>query len=185
MDKAVSKRSLPLSTALFPVPVILATCGDISGDKNAITLGWVGVASSDPPIITIGVRPTRYSYGLIQRYGDFVLNLPNADQVPILNYCGTVSGRNEDKFAKANLTAVKADVVRAPLIAEFAVNIECKVKDRISLGSHDMFIGEVVAVHADPSVVTGNRPDPGKASAIAYGLGRYYALGDVIERQPL
>ena len=185
MDKAVSKRALAPSTALFPVPTVLATSGDISGDRNAITLGWVGTAASDPPIITIGVRPTRYSYGLIQRYGDFVLNLPNVDQVPVLEYCGTVSGRNEDKFAKANLTPVKADVVRAPLIAEFAVNIECKVKDRVSLGSHDMFIGEVVAVHAAPSLLTDGRLDPGKAGAIAYGLGRYYALGNLIEKRPL
>ena len=185
MDRAASKRALAPSTALFPVPVVLATCGDISGDKNALTLAWVGTASSDPPFITIGVRPTRYSYGLIQRYGDFVLNLPNADQVPLLEYCGTVSGRNEDKFARANLTAVKADVVRAPLVAEFGVNIECRVRDRISLGSHDMFIGEVVAVHGDPSLLTDGSLDPGKAGALAYGMGKYYALGGLVEKRSL
>jgi len=185
MDRVADKRLLAPSTALFPVPVVLVSCGDIDGTKNAITLAWVGTASSEPPVITIGVRPTRYSYGLIQRYGDFVVNLPTKDQVPVLEYCGTVSGRNEDKFSKANLTALRADEVRSPLIAEFPVNIECKVKDRISLGSHDMFVGEVVAVHADPSVLREGALDPVKLGGVAYALGRYLSLGEQIEKRRL
>lgn len=182
MDRVATKRALAPSTSLFPAPVVLVTCGDIGADKNAITIAWVGTASSEPPIITIGVRPTRYSYGLIQRYGDFVVNLPRKDQVPVLDYCGSVSGRNEDKFAKANLTPVKADAVRAPLVQEFSINIECKVRDRISMGSHDMFVGEVVSVHALSSVLTEGALDPMKLDPVAYALGRYYSLGGVIER---
>lgn len=124
--------------------------------------------------------PVRYSFGLIQRYGDFVVNLPRADQADILEYCGTVSGRSEDKFAKAGITAVKGDYVRSPLAAEFPVNIECKVRDRLSLGSHDLFLGEVVSVHADPDVLTNGEVDAVKARPLAYFKGRYYRLGERI-----
>ncbi|MGI6642473.1 MAG: flavin reductase family protein [Bacillota bacterium] len=175
-----AKRSLSPSTALYPVPAVLVTCGDLSGEKNAITLAWVGTVSSDPPMIAIGVRPVRYSFGLIQRYGDFVVNLPRAEQADILRYCGTVSGRNEDKFAKVNLTAARGDYVRAPLVAEFPVNIECKVRNRLSLGSHDLFLGEVVSVHADPDVLTNGEVDAVKARPLAYFRGRYHYLGEVI-----
>jgi flavin reductase (DIM6/NTAB) family NADH-FMN oxidoreductase RutF len=175
-DKA--KRLLAPGTVLYPAPAVLVTCGDLTGEKNAITLAWVGTASSEPPCIAIGVRPTRYSYGLIQRYGDFVVNLPRADQVGILEYCGSVSGRTEDKFAKAGITAARADSVRAPLVAEFPVNIECKVKSRIPLGSHDLFVGEVLAVHADPDVLTDGEIDPAKADPVAFFRGSYYRLGD-------
>jgi flavin reductase (DIM6/NTAB) family NADH-FMN oxidoreductase RutF len=129
------------------------------------------------------VRPTRFSYGLIQRYGDFVVNLPRADQVPTLEYCGSVSGRTEDKFAKAGLTATKSENVRAPLVAEFPVNIECKVKNRISLGSHDLFIGEVLAVHADPEVLTDGVIDPAKMDPVAYVRGNYYRLGEMVAKR--
>ncbi len=178
-----TKRLLAASTALYPLPAVLVTCGDITGEKNAITLAWVGTASSEPPCIAIGIRPTRFSYGLIQRYGDFVVNLPNAGQVEILEYCGTVSGRSEDKFAKANLTPVRAENVRAPMIAEFPVNIECKVKSRISLGSHDLFIGEILAVHADSEVVTGGSVDPAKYDPVTYYRGVYHKLGDAIAKR--
>jgi flavin reductase (DIM6/NTAB) family NADH-FMN oxidoreductase RutF len=178
-----NKRILAAGTWLYPLPAVLVTCGDISGEKNAITLAWVGTASSEPPCIAIGVRPTRFSYGLIQRYGDFVVNLPKADQVSVLEYCGTVSGRTEDKFAKANLTPVRGESVRAPLIAEFPVNIECKVKDRIALGSHDLFIGEVVTVHADSSVLTEGIIDPAKMDPVAYFRGNYFRLGESIAKR--
>lgn len=175
-----AKRLLAAGTVLYPLPAVLVTCGDLTGEKNAITLAWVGTASSEPPCIVIGVRPTRFSYGLIQRYGDFVVNLPRADQVPALEYCGTVSGRTEDKFAKAHLTAVRSENVRAPMVAEFPVNIECKVKNRIALGSHDLFIGEVLAVHADPAVLTDGSIDAAKMDPVAFFRGDYFRLGDMI-----
>lgn len=178
-----TKRILAPGTVLYPLPAVLVTCGDLGGEKNAITLAWVGTAASEPPCIVIGVRPTRFSYGLIQRYGDFVVNLPRADQVSVLEYCGTVSGRTEDKFAKAGLTPVRGESVRAPLVEEFPVNIECKVKDRIPLGSHDLFIGEVVSVHADSSVLTEGSIDPAKMDPVAYFRGNYFRLGEMIAKR--
>lgn len=178
-----TKRILAAGTVLYPLPAVLVTCGELAGEKNAITLAWVGTASSEPPCVVIGVRPTRFSYGLIQRYGDFVVNLPRADQVPVLEYCGTVSGRTEDKFAKAGLTALRAENVRAPMVAEFPVNIECKVRDRIALGSHDLFIGEVLAVHADPEVLTEGSIDPAKMDPVAFVRGNYYRLGEIIPKR--
>lgn len=178
-----TKRVLAAGTVLYPLPAVLVTCGDITGEKNAITLAWVGTASSEPPCIAIGVRPTRYSYGLIQRYGDFVVNLPRADQVHILEYCGTVSGRTEDKFAKAGITPVRSENVRSPMVGEFPVNIECKVKTRIPLGSHDLFVGEVLAVHADPEVLTEGSIDPEKMDPVAYFRGNYFRLGEMIAKR--
>jgi flavin reductase (DIM6/NTAB) family NADH-FMN oxidoreductase RutF len=181
LAEAPKKRSLTASTWLCPLPVVMASCGDIEGDMNIITLAWVGTASSEPATIAIGVRPTRYSWGLIQRYGDFVINLPDASQVEALQYCGTVSGRNEDKFEKTGFTAVRADAVRSPIIAECPVNIECKVKDRISLGSHDLFLGEVVAVHGNADLISEGTIAFTKYAPISYCRGKYYRLGDEIK----
>lgn len=178
-----TKRLLAPGTVLYPLPAVLVTCGDPTGEKNAITLAWVGTAASEPPCVVIGVRPTRHSYGLIQRYGDFVVNLPRAGQVDILEYCGAVSGRTEDKFAKTGITAVRSQNVRAPMVAEFPVNIECKVKNRIALGSHDLFVAEVLAVHASPEVLTEGNVDPDKMDPVAYYCGSYYRLGEMIAKR--
>lgn len=177
------KRLLPPGTVLYPLPVVLVTCGDFAAERNAVTLAWVGTVASEPPCVAIGLRPTRYSYGLVQRYGDFVVNLPKADQVDVLEYCGTVSGRTEDKFAGAGISAVRSDNVRAPLVSEFPVNIECKVRARMPLGSHDLFVAEVVAVHASPEVLTEGAIDPSKMDALAYYRGSYFRLGEQIPRR--
>ncbi len=177
-----TKRSFAPSTALNPVPAVLVTCGDFETEKNAITVAWAGTASSEPPMVTIGIRPVRFSFGLIQRYGDFVINLPTASQVDALSYCGSVSGRNEDKFANAGLTAVKAELVRAPLVKEFPVSIECKVRDRLSLGSHHLFIGEIVRVHIAQEVLENGELDASLAKPLAYFKGEFYGLGQRLER---
>lgn len=177
-----SKRLLSVAPLLCPVPVVLVTCGDIDAEKNAITLAWVGVAASEPPCVTIAVRPTRYSFGLIQRYGDFVVNVPAAHHVGILKYCGSVSGRNEDKFKGAGITPVPAERTRAPLVEEFPLNLECKVKSRISLGSHDLFIGEIVEVHADNEILTAGEVDLSKLKAVTYFRGKYYPLGEPVDK---
>lgn len=183
MANQPEKRLFPASTALYPLPAVLVTCGDYMGENNAITLAWVGTVSSEPPMIAIGVRPTRYSFGLLQRYGDFVVNLPRASQVDILNYCGTVSGRTTDKFKTAGITPARADNVRAPIITEFPVNIECKVTNRISLGSHDLFLGEVVSVHVDPDILVDGKIEPSKMDPVAYFGGQYFQLGDAIGKR--
>lgn len=177
------KRILAATTVLYPAPVVLVSCGDFMGEKNALTVAWTGTVASDPPAVVIGIRPTRYSFGLIQRYGDFVVNLPGAEHVDILEYCGNVSGRTEDKFEKAGLTPGRPESVRAPLVNEFPVNIECKVKDRIPMGSHDLFIAEVMGVHVDPSVLTEGEIDAEKMRAIAYWNGKYYRLGEMVEKR--
>ncbi len=180
MARQLEKRLFPAFTALYPLPVVLVTCGDYMGENNAITVAWVGTVASEPPMIAIGVRPTRYSFGLLQRYGDFVVNLPRANQVDILNYCGTISGRTTDKFKEAGITPARADNVRAPIIAEFPVNIECKVKNRISVGSHDLFLGEVVSVHVDSDILVDGKIDPSKMDPVVYFNGQYFQLGDAI-----
>ncbi len=180
MASVPDKRLLSASAMLYPLPVVVVTCGDADGERNAITLAWVGTASSEPPHIVIGIRPTRFSFGLVQRYGDFVVNVPRADQAGIVQYCGSVSGRNEDKFSGANITAVRGERVRAPLIREFPVNIECKVKSRISLGSHDLFLGEIVAVHAQAGILVDGQLDVKKADPLSYVKGLYYRLGEQV-----
>lgn len=176
----MTKRILNGTTALYPVPAALITCADGSGQKNIITLAWVGTVCSEPPLVAIGVRPTRHSYKMIKDSGEFVVNLPRADQVRAADYCGVYSGREVDKFAETGLTPVPASQVKAPLIAECPVALECKVRQVLSLGSHDVFIGEVVAVQADEDVLQGQRLDPAKLSPLAYVAGGYWSLGEQV-----
>lgn len=171
-----NKRLLSPSAWLSPLPVVMVSCGDIEGDMNIITLAWVGMAASEPPAISIGVRPTRYSWGLIQRYGDFVVNVPDASQVEQVQYCGSVSGRNEDKFKNAGFTPVKGHRVRAPLIAQCPLNIECRVKGRFSIGSHDLFVGEILSAQGDADILTGGELDFTKYDPLAYFRGKYVGI---------
>lgn len=147
----MTKRQLKPLTALFPVPVVLVSCGDAK--PNIITIAWTGVVSSEPPTVSISVRSSRHSHGLITRTGQFVVNLPAVDLLEASDYCGMVSGRDVDKFAASNLTPLPAVKVSAPLIKECPVNIECTVTHTVNLGSHDLFIGKVELVHMDESMV--------------------------------
>ena len=133
----MAKKSKRPSTYLYPAPVILVTCG--IEKPNIITLAWVGTVSSDPPTVGVGVRPERYSHGLIQETGEFVINIPGEDLLEATDQCGQVSGRDVDKFAAFGLTAEPASVLKTPLIAECHVSMECKVVDTIPLGAHDLF----------------------------------------------
>ena len=173
----VTKKS---STALYPVPAVMVSCG--TGDQaNIITLAWVGTLCSNPPLVGIGVRPSRYSHGLIQEAGEFVINLPSADQTRWLDHCGIVSGRDEDKWAACGFTPAPATEVQVPLIAECPVNIECRLQQTLSLGSHDLFIGEVVAVQVDEQVLNERgRLDFGKARPFAYMDGEYRQIGELL-----
>jgi flavin reductase (DIM6/NTAB) family NADH-FMN oxidoreductase RutF len=166
----VTKRP---GTVLYPVPAVMVSCG-VGEQANIITLAWVGTLCSDPPLVGIGVRPSRYSHGLIQGVGEFVVNLPDASQVKWVDYCGMVSGRDEDKWAACGFTPAAAAEVQVPLIAECPVNIECRVQQVLSLGSHDLFIGQVVTVHMDEAVLDERgRLDFIKARAFAYLNGEY------------
>ena len=166
--------------ALYPVPVVLVSCGS-GPSANIITLAWAGSLCSDPPIIGIGVRPGRHSHGLILEEGAFVVNLPRADQIEKADYCGTVSGEDEDKWKACDFTASPSSQVNVPLIEECPVNIECSLRQVIPLGTHDLFLGEVVAVQVDTELLDGRgRLDTAQAQPLAYVNGEYRRVGDVI-----
>ena len=164
-------------TVLYPVPAVLVSSG--TGEHaNIITLAWVGTLCSDPPLVGIGVRPSRHSHGLIKEVGEFVVNLPSAQQLKWVDYCGIVSGRDEDKWAACGFTPAPASQVQVPLIAECPVNVECRLHQTLSLGSHDLFIGQVVAVQMDEAVLDERgRLDLAKASPFAYLNGEYREIG--------
>jgi flavin reductase (DIM6/NTAB) family NADH-FMN oxidoreductase RutF len=176
------KHELPPSEALYPVPVVLVSCRDKeTGKPNIITLAWCGVACSKPPMLSISIRPSRYSYRLITKARDFVVNIPSAGMLKNVDMCGILSGTKTDKFAACSLTTAKPSKVSSPLIAECPVNIECVLKDVIKLGAHDMFLGEVVAVHADDGVLGhGERIDFDKAAPFVYTHGEYREVGKKI-----
>jgi flavin reductase (DIM6/NTAB) family NADH-FMN oxidoreductase RutF len=176
MGKVVRKAS----TLLYPIPAVLVSCG--SGERsNIITLAWVGVLCSDPPLLGIGVRPTRYSHGLLQESGEFVINLPRIDQAEWVDYCGMVSGRDVDKWAACGFTRDAASRVQTPIISECPVNVECRVQRVLSLGSHDLFVGEVLAVQVDEAVLQPDGAlDVSLAQPLAFGNSEYWRVGERI-----
>ena len=176
MAKVIRKPT----TALYPVPAVLVSCG-AGGRANIITLAWVGTLCSEPPLVGIGVRPSRYSHGLIEETGEFVINVPSAEQVRWVDHCGVVSGRDEDKWAACGFTPAPAAEVQVPLIAECPVNIECRVQRVLSLGSHDLFIGQVVAVQVDEAVLDERgRFDFAQARPFAFLNGEYRQIGELL-----
>ncbi|MEM2146090.1 MAG: flavin reductase family protein [Candidatus Jordarchaeaceae archaeon] len=177
------KKELTPSIALYPTPVVLATSIDEKGKPNICTLAWAGVVCSEPPQIGISIRPSRYSHGLISKTMEYVVNIPTSDIVKETDYCGMVTGKNVDKFKETKLTPVKAKKVKPPLIKECPVNLECKVKNVIKLGAHDLFIGEIVNINADADVMDSPTSiNFGKLKAITWNpISReYYTLGKAL-----
>jgi flavin reductase (DIM6/NTAB) family NADH-FMN oxidoreductase RutF len=164
------------STYLYPVPVVLVTCG--VEKPNVVTLAWVGTVCSDPPTVAIAIRPSRHSHRLIEETGEFVVNIPGQDLLEVADHCGQVSGREVDKFAEFGLTQEQAAEVKVPLIAECPVNMECRVLQKLELGAHDLFLGEVVAVHVDEAVLDehGRRVDYDKAKPFVLTSAEYRGL---------
>lgn len=176
------KVKLPPSEALYPVPVVLVSCGDMN-KANIITIAWCGVVCSNPPLISISVRPQRFSHDMISRGGDFVVNIPTEGLLKKADFCGIVSGTATDKFKACGFTKVPSTIVSSPLIEECPVNIECKVIKTLELGVHDMFIGEILAVHADKDVLDKDgRIDHKKTRPIVFNHGEYWGLGKQIGR---
>ena len=164
---------------LYPLPVVMVSVADREGRNNIITLAWVGTVCSDPPMVSISVRPERYSYDILKETGEFVINLTTKSLVYATDYCGVKSGRDVDKFREMKLTALPASKVKAPLIAESPVNLECVVREVKPLGSHDMFLAEVVAVHADEKYMDENRKFClDRAEPIVYSHGTYFGCGE-------
>jgi len=166
---------------LYPLPVVMVSMADREGRYNIITVAWAGTICTNPPMVSISVRPERYSHPILKETGEFVLNLTTRELTYATDYCGVKSGRDVDKFAQLGLTPVAADRLKAPLIKESPVNIECKVTQILELGSHDMFMAEVVAVHADERYMDENhRFHLEKADPIVYSHGTYYACGEAL-----
>ena len=167
------------STALLPTPVVLLTVTGEDETPNMITLAWAGTVCSSPPMLSAAIRPSRYSHGLVSTAREFVVNIPRADQVALVDTAGMWSGRDHDKFAELGFTALPATQVAAPLIAECPINIECVVRHQLALGAHDLFIAEIVATHYDEDVLDSRgRVLTGKIAAMAYAEGEYWSLGE-------
>ena len=174
----MGKQSWKPGNMLYPLPAVLVTVADKDGRQNVFTVAWTGTVCSDPAMVSISVRPQRYSYHMIEETGEFVINLTTAKLAYATDYCGVRSGRDVDKFKEMHLTALPAEKVSAPLIAESPVNIECKVKEIVKLGTHDMFLAEVVAVHADEAYMDEKgKFSLTKAEPMVYSHGTYYTLG--------
>jgi len=169
-------------TLLAPVPAVLVGCGNGKEfPDNLITLAWAGTVCSEPPMVGIGIRPERYSYGLILATGEFTVNIPSAAMTEHVDFCGVKSGRDVDKFKACGFTAVRGSQVSAPIVAEAPLSLECKLEKTLELGSHTLFLGRIVAVQASKELIRENGSfDVDRADLAAYAHGHYYALGEKI-----
>ena len=176
------KLSWKPGTMIYPLPAVLVSCGETEQEYNLFTVAWTGTVCTNPPMCYISVRPERHSYEIIKRTGEFVINLTTARLARATDWCGVRSGRDYDKFAEMGLKTEAAEVVKAPVVAEAPVSIECRVRQIIPLGSHDMFLADVVNVLVDEEYIN---PETGKlelerADMIAYSHGEYFRLGQAI-----
>lgn len=173
----MAKQVWKPSTMLNPVPAVMVSCADKEGKPNIITIAWAGTINSNPPMVSISIRKERYSHALIKETGEFVINLTTRELAFATDFCGVKSGRDVDKFEAMKLTQEKASIVKVPLIKESPLNLECVVKQVIELGSHDMFIAEVVATNVKEELLDQNgKLDLKKADLICYSHGEYFAL---------
>lgn len=173
----MKKKTFAPGAMLNPVPAVMVSCGDINGEYNVLTIAWTGIVNSKPPMTYISVRPERYSHDIIKNSGEFVINLTTEQLTRATDYCGVRSGRDENKFKTQNLTPVPADNVKCPMIDESPVNIECRVTEVKELGSHNMFMAEILAVHVDESLIDNKgRIALEKAGLISFSHGEYFAL---------
>ena len=176
------KLEFPPSEALYPVPIVLVSSIEKARARaNIITIAWCGVVCSKPPLLSISVRPSRHSHKLISETGDFVINIPSEDIMKEVDLCGRRSGKELNKFKECSFTALPSKKISSPMIKECPVNIECVVRNSIKLGSHDMFIGEVVLVHVDEQLLDrAGKIDYKKAKPFVYNHGEYWDLGEKI-----
>jgi len=181
----MGKEMLETAAFLFPAPVVLLSTAGSNGAVDVMTVSWVGVACGTPPMISVAIRQERYSYILIRETGEFVLNIPSAALLRAVDFCGSVSGADVDKCAQAHLTPIPGVKVQAPMIQECPLNLECVVRNSVVLGSHVLFLAEVVAVHADAEVVQDGAVVAGRIAALAYDPfgGDYWSLKEVVAHQ--
>ena len=167
---------------IYPLPAVLVSCGSEPNEYNVLTVAWVGTLCTNPPMCYISVRPERYSYPIIQKNMEFVINLTTKDMAYATDWCGVRSGKDYNKFEEMKLTPGKAEVVKAPIVEESPVSIECRVKEIIPLGSHHMFVAEVVNVQADDCYLDkdSGRFELASADPLVYLHGGYFELGEKI-----
>ena len=178
----MSKVTWKPGTFLYPLPAVMVSCGTME-ESNIITVAWTGIINTDPAMVYISVRPSRYSYKLIKESGEFVINLTTKDLVFATDWCGVKTGEKVDKFKEMHLNKEKAKFVKCPMIKEAPVSVECKVKEIKELGSHHMFVAEVLAINADEKYIDEKGAfDISKCDLIAYSNGNYYSLGKKIGR---
>ena len=176
----MSKTMWKPGTFVYPIPAVMVSCGNFE-ISNIITVAWTGILNTNPAMVYISVRPERYSYNLIKESGEFVINLTTESLAYATDWCGVKSGANVDKFKEMKLTKTKARFVKCPLIDESPVSIECKVKEIKELGSHHMFIAEVLSIDADDKYIDENGSfDISKCNLISYANGGYFSLGKKI-----
>lgn len=177
----MSKQIWKPGNMLYPLPVVLVSAASVAGEQNLFTVAWTGTICSDPPMVSISVRPERHSYGMIRETGEFVINLTTEALAFATDYCGVKSGRDVDKWKEMHLTPIAGSEVKAPLVKESPVNIECRVTEVRELGTHHMFLAEVVAVHADEAYMDEKgKFDLAKADPIVYSHGTYYTIGKAL-----
>lgn len=170
----IMKKNIGVSERLYPNPVALISCS-YGGSDNIITLAWLGTVCSNPPMISISIRPERYSHELISKSGEFVINIPDSGMTEICNFCGSRSGRDTDKFEALKLNREKGLKLNTPMIKECPVSIECIVRQTLNLGTHNVFIGEVVSVNAEEKYIYSDGDiDYEKINMITYLMGNYY-----------
>ena len=177
------KQSWKPGTMIYPLPAVLVSVGETEQEYNLFTVAWTGTVCTNPPMCYISVRPERHSYEILKRTGEFVINLTTARLARATDWCGVRSGRDYDKFSEMGLTPVAATQVKAPVVEQSPVSIECRVRQVIPLGSHDMFIADVVNVLVDEEYIDkeSGKLDLQRAELITYSHGEYFRLGDVID----
>mgnify|MGYP004667464283 FL=1 len=172
----MSKVQWKGGTFIYPIPAVMVSCGTME-KSNIITVAWTGILNTNPAMCYISVRPERYSHDIIKENGEFAINLTTRQLAYATDWCGVKSGRDVDKFKEMKLTKEKANIISVPLIKESPVSVECKVKEIVPLGSHDMFVAEIVAIDADEKYIDEKGAfDISKCDLIAYANGGYYPL---------
>lgn len=172
----MSKVQWKGGTFIYPIPAVMVSCGTME-ESNIITVAWTGILNTNPAMCYISVRPERFSHDIIKESGEFAINLTTRQLAYATDWCGVKSGRDVDKFKEMKLTKEKANIISVPLIKESPVSVECKVKEIVPLGSHDMFVAEIVAIDADEKYIDEKGAfDIGKCDLIAYANGGYYPL---------
>lgn len=173
----MAKVTWKSGTFIYPLPAIMVSCGTME-KSNIITVAWTGILNTNPATVYISIRPTRYSYQMLKEQKEFVINLTNKELVRATDWCGVKTGAKVDKFKEMHLHKERAKFVSCPMIQESPVSIECKVKEIKPLGSHDMFLAEVLAINADDKYINEKGAfDISKCDLIAYANGHYYTLG--------